>query len=101
MNWKIIGIEKSILPKKKWTAFFYNKANDKAKTVHFGQAGAEDYTIHGDATRAERYRARHKKDLIPAETKGGMTPGALSYYVLWSSPSFSQGVRNYKNKYNL
>jgi hypothetical protein len=96
-----MSVKTSWRPTKKFVAEFYNRAEDKHKTVHFGLAGAEDYTIHKDAERAERYRKRHEKDLDTEAGKTGMSPGALSYFVLWTSPSFEQGVRNFKKEFSL
>lgn len=101
MAWKLLGIEPSKRKGKKWTATFHNAMEDKHKTVHFGLAGAEDFTLHKDPERAERYRTRHAKDLETEAGKTGMSPGALSYWTLWSSPSFAQGIRNFKNHYHL
>ena len=86
---------------KKWVAEFYNETDDKHKTVHFGQAGADDFTLTKNSEQAERYRTRHAKDLNTEASKTGMSPGALSYYVLWTSPSMAQGIRNFKSHYKL
>ena len=48
-----IEISKSTRPDKKLMAV----AN--GKTVHFGQKGASDYTLHKDAARKDAYIARH------------------------------------------
>jgi len=96
-----MSIEPSKRATKKWVAYFQNKDTDQHRTVHFGAKGFEDFTMHGDATRAERYRARHAKDLLASGADTGMTPGALSYFVLWTSPSMSQGIRNFKSRYSL
>lgn len=67
---------------KKWDAVFSD-----GKVVSFGAKGYEDYTIHHDEERRERYRLRHAKDL-----KGGdvRTPGYLAYYVLWGDSTSRQ-----------
>ena len=101
MPWKLVKIDESSRKGKKWTAHFYNSTDEKKKTIHFGAEGYEDFTIHKDPERAERYRARHEKDLSTESAKTGMSPGALSYYVLWTSPSFAQGIRNFKNRFHL
>ena len=36
----------------------------KGKTIHFGQDGASDYTIHKDPKRKEAYINRHKQILF-------------------------------------
>ena len=99
--WKLISISPSSRAGKKWCAYFENKTDGKHKTIHFGAKGYEDFTQHKDTKRAELYRARHAKDLTTENSKSGLSAGALSYYVLWTSPSFSQGLKNYKNKYHL
>jgi len=99
--WKLVSLKPSPRADKKYVAVFHDSKEDKQKTVHFGAKGYEDYTMHKDAERAKRYRARHEKDLLTEAAKTGMSPGALSYYVLWTSPSFEQGVRNFKSVYHL
>lgn len=99
--WKLMGIKASTRKGKKKMAEFYDRVTDSHKTVHFGADGYEDFTMHKDPERAKLYRARHEKDLLTEDAKTGMTPGALSYYVLWTSPSIAQGILNYKNRYHL
>ena len=96
-----MSIKESWRKDKKKVAEFYDRETDSHKTVHFGAKGYEDYTIHKDPVRAERYRTRHAKDLLTEAAQTGMSPGALSYYVLWTSPSLEQGIRNYKKHYHL
>ena len=65
---------------KKWKAQFI-KDGKVVKTVNFGATGYKDYTQHGDVKRRAEYRARHKNDRIDDP----MTPGALSWYILWGA----------------
>ena len=51
-----IEISKSNKSEKKLKAVI-----DGKKTIHFGQAGASDYTKHKDPGRKERYIERHQK----------------------------------------
>jgi hypothetical protein len=37
----------------------------------------------------------------PVLDEVNMSPGALAYYVLWTSPSMAQGIRNFKSQYKL
>ena len=30
-----------------------------------------------------------------------LSPGSLSYYILWSDPDFRQGLKNYINRFNI
>ena len=43
------------------------------------------------------YQARHRKDPI-----GDVhSPAALSWYILWSADTLSQGIKNYERKFNV
>jgi len=75
----------------------FTRENGRTKTVHFGQAGAPDYTLTGDKSRRKAYRDRHRKDL---NTGDSMRAGYLSYYVLWGeSKSRQVNIRNYKKRF--
>ena len=92
-----VTIKKSSRAGKKFEAVF-TKDGKKVKTVHFGATGYSDYTKHKDKERRQRYRNRHRNDRI----NEAMTPGALSWYVLWGeSTNFSTNVQNYKRRFNL
>lgn len=93
-----VKISKSDKKDKKLKAVF-TRDNGRTKTVHFGQAGADDYTITKDKEQRKRYRARHQKDL---KTGDYMRPGYLSYYILWGdSTSRASNIKAYKNKFKL
>tara|TARA_R110002074_G_scaffold49937_2_gene127427 strand:- start:609 stop:938 length:330 start_codon:yes stop_codon:yes gene_type:complete len=94
---------------KKWTAYFMLD-NGKEKVISFGQAGAKDFILMNDKTSTHyepdkkkrdkikaAYQARHAKDKINEP----MTPGSLSWFILWTSPSFGGSIRNFKKKFKL
>ena len=77
----------------------FTKDNGRTKTVHFGQAGADDYTIKKDKEQRKRYRDRHQKDL---NTKDPMKAGYLSYFILWGeSTSRAENIKAYKKRFNF
>jgi hypothetical protein len=85
---RIIKLEEVENGKHKWKAFF-----DDGTSTKFGQAGAEDYTMHRDKARRERYRSRHKKDL---DTGDPRRAGYLSRFVLWgASTSLRENVKEF------
>tara|TARA_R110000772_G_scaffold51015_2_gene117203 strand:+ start:4073 stop:4378 length:306 start_codon:yes stop_codon:yes gene_type:complete len=99
---KLLKIVKSDKPLKKWTAIF-KLDNDKEKKVNFGYYNKNDlkndYTLHMDKERRERYRKRHAKDL---KTNDPMRAGYLSFYILWGdSTSFRKNVASYKKRFDL
>ena len=84
---------------KKYTAIFYDNSGKKIKTSQFGAKGYEDYTIHKDKQRRDRYRVRHKGNLSKTDY---MSPAHLSYYILWGdSSSIKSNISSYKKKFNL
>lgn len=93
-----VEIKPSTNPKKKLMAIFYDN-DKKVKTTHFGQRGADDYTITKNKEQRERYRARHKKDLKTGDFKKA---GFLSRYILWGdSTSRRTNIASYKKRFNL
>tara|TARA_R110001592_G_scaffold302306_1_gene574196 strand:- start:580 stop:873 length:294 start_codon:yes stop_codon:yes gene_type:complete len=91
-------VKKSDKTNKKLMAIF-TKDNGRTKTVHFGQAGADDYTIKKDKEQRKRYRDRHQKDL---NTKDPMKAGYLSYFILWGeSTSRAENIKAYKKRFNF
>lgn len=93
-----VDIKPSTNGDKKLMAIFYDKNKQKIKTVHFGQSGASDYTIHKDEARKNKYISRHAKK---EDWGAPMTAGALSRWVLWSEPSLKLAISKYLNKFNL
>jgi hypothetical protein len=68
------------------------------KTVHFGQKGAGDYTLHKDAARKDAYIARHAS--TENWTRSGMlTPGFLSKHLLWNKPTLAASIADLNKRY--
>ena len=93
-----VQLLKSVKDGKKYTAIFYDDDRLKIKTVHFGAKGYEDFTIHGDEERKQRYIQRHKTRENFADYK---TAGSLSYHILWNKPSVSASYNDYLKKFKL
>jgi hypothetical protein len=82
----------------KWKATF-TREDGRKRTTLFGASGMDDYTLTGDKEQRERYRTRHKKDLL---TNDPTKAGFLSYYILWGdSTSFERNLSAYKKRFNL
>tara|TARA_R100000654_G_scaffold50368_1_gene76541 strand:+ start:593 stop:895 length:303 start_codon:yes stop_codon:yes gene_type:complete len=99
---KLLKVVASDKPTKKWTAIF-KLDNGKEKKTNFGFKNPKDpkndYTLHKDKERRDRYRTRHKKDL---NTKDPSRAGYLSYYLLWGdSTSLKKNIADYKKRFNL
>jgi len=72
----------------------------KKRTVHFGQRGADDYTITGDKEQRQRYIDRHdnkREDWTVPDT-----PASLSRWVLWGdTTSIQKNFELFKKKFKL
>lgn len=92
-----VDVKKSDKKDKKYMAVFMD--DDKKKTIYFGSAGMDDYTLTGDKKQRERYRARTKKVYDKAEP---MSASRLSYEIAWgNSTSLSKNIASYKKKYGF
>ena len=96
-------LKKSTRNSKKFMIRFYKdedgvvlgRTTKPFKTVHFGAAGYEDYTIHKDDYRKERYYMRHNRPMVDP-----MSADTLSKLILWNRKSLSASFRDYRNRYN-
>jgi len=95
---KLISITPSSNPDKKLMAKFLTDEG-RERTTHFGQAGADDYTLTKNKDARDRYRDRHRKDL---ETNDPTRAGHLSFFILWGdSTSRQANIAAYKKRFNL
>ena len=92
-----VVISKSDKKDKKLKAVF-TRDNGREKTVHFGQAGADDYTITKDKEQRKRYLDRHRKR---ENWNDYMSAGSLSRWILWGDSSLTSNIKAYKKKYKL
>jgi len=94
---KLLEVVHSDRAGKKMKAVF--EVDGRRRTVHFGSAGMDDYTLTHDKEQRERYRTRHAKDL---HTGDPTRAGYLSYYILWGdSTSVAANVAAYKRRFHL
>lgn len=72
----------------------------RTKTIHIGQAGAEDFTSHKDEARKKRYLERHKKR--ENWTKSGIdTAGFWAFHLLWRFRTKQEAVKKLEKEFNL
>lgn len=92
-------IEKGTAKNKKLKAIFYDDQGKKIKTSQFGDNRYQDYTMHKDKARRDKYRSRHKGSL---EKGTYMSPSHLSYYILWgASTNRNININKYKKMFKL
>ena len=86
-----IVIQKSSRTGKKW------QASDGNRTVYFGQAGAQDFTHHGDEARRKSYIQRHSNE--DWSKSNMMSPAFMSRWILWEKKSIAAAIRSLNEKY--
>ena len=82
----LIYISESTRPGKKWMA-----QTEGHRTVHFGERGADDFTIHRDEAARQAYTARHGSKENWGRT-GVRTPGWPSRHLLWEKRSLPAAI---------
>lgn len=68
--------------------------------VHFGATGYEDFTIHKDEERKQRYISRHQHN-EDWNISGINTAGFWSRWVLWNKPTIKQSINDITNQFNV
>ena len=86
-----IIIKPSDRKEKKYMAIVDNK-----KTIHFGQAGASDYTKHKDKERKERYIDRHKNN---ENWNNPLTAGFYSRWITWNKPTITESIKDTNKRF--
>ena len=86
-----IILKPSNKPDKKYMAIM-----DDKKTVHFGQSGASDFTIHKDDERKNRYIDRHSKRENWNDPK---TAGFYSRWITWNKPTITESIRDTNRRF--
>jgi hypothetical protein len=101
---KLKKVEKSKNPNKKFDATFIMQ-NGKYRTVSFGAADYDDFTLIKDDDTAnkkrELYIKRHEKREKKLWDSNPATPAALSRWILWEKRDLDDAIKNFKSKFNI
>ena len=98
MPWKLVRIVPSPREEKKLRAMFTESETGKTKHTDFGASGMLDYTQTRDKDARDRYRTRHKKDLL---TQDPTRAGYLAWYILWNKETISASENDYRKRFNM
>ena len=74
--------------------------NSNGKTVHFGASGYEDFTIHKDEQRKQRYISRHQSN-ENWDISGVDTAGFWSRWLLWNKPTIKESLDDIRNNFQI
>lgn len=92
-----VEIYKSPNPKKKFKIVLIYDDN-KTKTLHIGQSGADDFTKTGDEEAKKRYIARHK---LREDWTDITTRAFWSRWLTWNKRTLKQSVADISKRFNL
>ena len=67
------------------------------KTIHFGAAGMDDFTITGDEEQKKRYMARHQKE----NWNDSKTAGFWAKLVLWNKKTIRESLRDIQRRFGI
>ena len=95
---EIYYLEISTRSNKKWMVKRYYPT--ESKIIHFGSALHEDYTIHKDETRKERYLKRHEKNEDWGKS-GIDTSGWWAVHLLWNKPTIKGSIKDVEKRFNI
>lgn len=68
------------------------------RTVKFGARGYDNYTIHKDPVRMQRYLTRHRSR---EDWSDPLSAGFWSRWLLWSEPTLKDAKALIKRKFGL
>ena len=74
----------------------YSAVIDGKKTIHFGAVGYEDYSVHKDPERKQRYIDRHKSR---EDWSDPTTAGFMSKNLLWNKPTLTESIKDTNNRF--
>jgi hypothetical protein len=95
-QWRVV-IKPATKAGRKKTAVFRGPEGQR-RTIHFGEAGASDFTKHRDVARKGRYLARHR---AREDWTNPRTAGALSRWILWNKPTLRDSIADFKRRFRL
>lgn len=94
-----VVLEQSPLKNKKYRMIFHRNQYEKYYT-DFGQKNMEDYTIHKDDERKQRFLKRFQK-LIHLNKNDYTSPMTLSSMLLWNRPTIEESFKSYLQHFHL
>ena len=71
------------------------QADQGTRTIHFGSPSHDNFTMHKDPARRNRYLARHAKN---EDWNDYTTAGFWSRWVLWEEPYMLDAIKRLKGK---
>ena len=67
------------------------------KTIHFGAAGMDDFTITGDEEQKKRYMARHRKE----NWNDRFSAGFWAKHLLWNKKTIRESAKDIQRRFGI
>jgi hypothetical protein len=93
---KLLDIKESDKAGKKFTVVVEHEG--RRKTIHFGSAGSDDYTISGSKQKRAAYLARH---MVNENWENPLTAGFWSRWLLWNKRTLEASLRDVMRRFQL
>lgn len=98
-NVKFVKLIRATAPYK-WKVILKNEDTGRTRTIKFGRRPYEDFTIHKDEERKQRYIDRHAKR--ENWTKQGIfTAGFWSRWLLWNRSTISASLEDIRDRFSI
>ena len=101
MIYKLIDLVEARDGKHKYKVVLLNKETNRKKTVKFGAIGYEDYTVHKDDSRKQKYIKRHSGMGEDYSANGIDTAGFWAMHLLWNKPTLEASLNDIMKKFDL
>lgn len=80
----------------------YFVTSPSGKKVYFGAKGYQDFTMHKDPERKQRYINRHSGGGREDWSKKGLeTAGFWSRWLLWNEPTIESSIKSIEKKFGI
>lgn len=83
---------------KKYIVQVLNRRTGQTKNIRFGASGYQDFTIHHDEARRQRYVARHQ---AREDWTDPLTAGFWSRWLLWNKPTIQSSARDIERRFKI
>jgi hypothetical protein len=80
----------------KWVVVVGGVDGKRSRTIHFGAVGYEDYTMHKDPLRKQRYLTRHRSR---EDWTNVFSAGFWSRWLLWNLPTLLASIRDTQRRF--
>lgn len=92
----VLILSKSNVAGKRYNVRIYEDGIYK-RSINFGSSDYDNFTIHKDEKRKERYINRHSKN----EDWNTINAGSLSRYLLWNKDTLRESIYDFQKRFDV